>query len=75
MTDCPHIHEQDTGLQTFRDHINEVTDGGRCGRNGRKVAGLISNLPPWSQSWLSFDGWQKWQKWQVFQKLFRLRSS
>ena len=29
MTDCPHEHEQDTGLQTFRDIIREETDGGR----------------------------------------------
>ena len=50
MTDCPHIHEEDTGLQTFRDHINEVTDGGRGGRNGRngrfnfKLATLVPKL-------------------------------
>ena len=29
MTDCPHTHEPDKGLQTFRDHINEMTDNGR----------------------------------------------
>ena len=29
MTDCPHIHIQDTGLQAFRDIIKEETDGGR----------------------------------------------
>ena len=51
-----------------------VAGRGRCGRNGRngrKVAGLISLLPPDSQSWLSFERWQVWQKWQVFQKLSR----
>ncbi len=26
MTDCPHIHEQDTGPQTFRDIIREEFD-------------------------------------------------
>ena len=29
MTDCPHTHEPDKGLQAFRDHIKEVTDNGR----------------------------------------------
>ena len=29
MTDCPHTHEPDKGLQAFRDHINEMTDNGR----------------------------------------------
>ncbi len=26
MTDCPHEHEPDTGLQTFRDIIREEFD-------------------------------------------------
>ena len=29
MSDCPHIHIQDSGLQAFRDIIREETDGGR----------------------------------------------
>ena len=29
MTDCPHIHIQDSGLQAFREIIREETDGGR----------------------------------------------
>ena len=29
MSDCPHIHIQDSGLQAFRDIIHEETDGGR----------------------------------------------
>ena len=29
MSDCPHIHIQDSGLQVFRDIIREETDGGR----------------------------------------------
>ena len=29
MTDCPHIHEQDTAIQAFSDIIREETDGGR----------------------------------------------
>ena len=29
MSDCPHIHIQDSGLQAFRDIILEETDGGR----------------------------------------------
>ena len=29
MSDCPHIHVQDTGLQAFRDMIREETGGGR----------------------------------------------
>ena len=29
MTDCPHIHIQDSGLQAFREIISEETDGGR----------------------------------------------
>ena len=29
MSDCPHIHIQDSGLQAFREIIHEETDGGR----------------------------------------------
>ena len=29
MSDCPHIHVQDSGLQAFRDIIREETGGGR----------------------------------------------
>ena len=29
MSDCPHIHIQDSGLQAFREIISEETDGGR----------------------------------------------
>ena len=29
MSDCPHIHIQDSGLQAFREIIREETDGGR----------------------------------------------
>ena len=29
MSDCPHNHIQDSGLQAFRDFIREETDGGR----------------------------------------------
>ena len=29
MTDCPHEHEPDTGLQTFKDIVREEFDGGR----------------------------------------------
>ena len=29
MSDCPHIHIQDSGLQAFKDIILEETDGGR----------------------------------------------
>ena len=29
MTDCPHEHQPDAGLQKFRDHIRKETDGGR----------------------------------------------
>ena len=29
MSDCPHIHIQDSGLQAFREIIREKTDGGR----------------------------------------------
>ena len=43
-----------------------VKGRGRCGRCGKKVAGLNSLLPPDSQSWLSFERWQVWQMWQVF---------
>ena len=29
MTDCPHTHEPDAGLQAFKDIVREETDGGR----------------------------------------------
>ena len=29
MTDCPHEHQPDAGLQKFRDIVREETDGGR----------------------------------------------
>ena len=29
MSDCPHIHIQDSGLQAFREIIHEETEGGR----------------------------------------------
>ena len=29
MSDCPHKHIQDSGLQAFREIIREETDGGR----------------------------------------------
>ena len=51
MEDCPHIHQEVEGLKTFRDHINEVTDGGICGRCGRCAAGLKSPTCRGPQSW------------------------
>ena len=48
MPDCPHEHEPDTGLQTFRAIIREETDGGHSDSPDRADAlvHLILNHNP-----------------------------
>ena len=60
MTDCPHEHKPDAGLQTFRDHINEVTDGGRTIRqfylNAMFDDAFIYMDDPWKYTLSVLDG-------------------
>ena len=52
MTECPHEHQPDAGLQTFRDIIREETDGGRdlvrFFTNAMFDKGFIFKDEPWN---------------------------